>query len=157
MQPVKIMNIEEKFLIIISNIVNIIDVALSELTKYDVHINNEIICRITMVITVIRSLKSDDEYGEFLHCQNVKTMQIFLFNLQKMMKFINKDISESMMEFEDFINFTIKIKTHSKKKKSRKNKYNKYFKDINKCHNITSRIIYPIERDEANQLFGVIL
>ncbi|CAG8516815.1 15572_t:CDS:2 [Dentiscutata heterogama] len=58
-------DIAEKFLTIVSNVVNIIEViiVLYKSTEYNEHISSAIIRRITEVITVIRSLKRcNDEY-----------------------------------------------------------------------------------------------
>ncbi|CAG8717879.1 20581_t:CDS:2 [Dentiscutata erythropus] len=165
----------EKFLTIVSNVVNIIEViiVLYKSTEYNEHVSNAVIRRITEVIKVIRSLKRcNDEYSEFLNYQSFETIHIFFFDIQKMIKFINEEMllkislkyiqtkyifKELMTEFESFVNFTINTKTLSKKKRNKKTNYKKYFRDINECHNLSSSIVYPIERDEANQLFGVFL
>ncbi|CAG8802201.1 27939_t:CDS:2 [Gigaspora margarita] len=171
-RSVKPTNLEKKFLMVLSNVVNIIEViiVLDRATEYNAHINGVIVRRITAVIKVIRSLtKRNNESNRFLNHQSFKTIQIFLLEIQKMINFINKEMmslkvslmyiktnivfKELMTEFESLLEFTIKMKTFSDKRSNKKTKYNRYFNDINECLNLATGIIYPIERDEANQLF----
>ncbi|CAG8713842.1 33789_t:CDS:2 [Gigaspora margarita] len=165
----------DKFSMVLSDVVNIIEVikVLNNSTEYNEHISNEIDNSIRKVIKDIHSLtECGDEYSQFLSYQSFETIRIFLLYIQKMINIIKKEILPLkvplmyiqtniiafMEEFESFVNFTInKMKTLSEKKDNKETKYNGYFKNINECLSIATGIIYPIERGEANQLFGVIL
>ncbi|CAG8588564.1 4137_t:CDS:2, partial [Gigaspora rosea] len=171
-QLVEPTNPMKMFLMVLSDVVNIIEVirVLNNSAEYNEHISNAIVNRISEVIQNIHSLtECGDKYNQFLSYQSFETIRIFMDFIKEEMKSLKVSLKVPLMyiqinfiifmaEFESFANFTINnMKTLSEKKDNKKTKNNGYFKDINECLSIATGIVYPIERDEANQLFGVIL